>query len=64
MDASKRKRKYNASYRLRKKIGEADFPSKSKIMYTDIDNDLTTISEVKILTKEFGFIIQPLFFRK
>lgn len=57
-----RKRKYNASHRLRKKLGGVNFPTRSRIIYSEIDKDLTTISEVKILIKEYGFIVQPLLF--
>ncbi len=53
------KRKHNAAYRLRKKIGEIAFPKYSKIIKVDAETDLTTIPEVKILLSEFGFIIEP-----
>jgi hypothetical protein len=57
------KRKFNASYRLRKKLGENAFPKKSKIIFSDINNlDVEKIKEVKILIKENGFIVQPLAF--
>lgn len=57
------KRKFNASYRLRKKIGSGAFPQKSKIIFADIDNnEIENIKEVRILIKENGFIVQPLAF--
>lgn len=52
-------RKYNTSYRLRKKIGESVFPKRSKVIKVDLETDLTHIPEVKILLSEFGFIIEP-----
>lgn len=55
------KRKYNAAYRLRKKIGEIKFPQKSKVIRTPVEEDLTNIPECKILLKEYGFAIYPFF---
>lgn len=59
----KTKRKHNAAYRLRIKLGESAFPKKSKIIFSDIENtEIENIKEVKILIKENGFIVQPLVF--
>ena len=57
------KRQYNASYRLRKKIGITAFPKKSKNIFCELGNDaLENISEIKLLTKEYGFAVKPLAF--
>ncbi|WP_185226134.1 hypothetical protein [Chryseobacterium indologenes] len=53
------KRKHNAAYRLRKKLGEKAFPQRSSIIKTDAETDLSKIPEVKILLSEFGFVIEP-----
>mgnify|MGYP006995070565 CR=1 FL=1 len=59
----KNKRMYNASYRLRNKIGEAAFPKKSKNIFCELgDPAIENIKEVKLLTKEYGFAIKPLAF--
>lgn len=58
----KLRRKYNAAYRLRKKLGVNSFPPRSRIIYSDIAKDISNIAEVKILIQESGFIVQPLFF--
>ncbi|MFC4688629.1 hypothetical protein ACFO4P_16935 [Epilithonimonas pallida] len=57
----KNKRMYNASYRLRNKIGESAFPKKSKNIFCELgDPDIENIKEIKILTKEYGFAVKPL----
>lgn len=57
------KRKYNASYRLRCKIGDAAFPKKSKNIFSELGKDaIEQITEIKILTKEYGFALKPLAF--
>lgn len=57
------KRMYNASYRLRNKIGEAAFPKKSKNIFCELgDPAIENIKEIKILTKEYGFAVKPLAF--
>lgn len=53
------RRKNNAAYRLRKKIGEIAFPQRSKKIKVDAETDLSNVSEVKILLSEFGFVIEP-----
>jgi hypothetical protein len=52
------KRKYNATYRLRKKIGSEYFPQSSKKIKTIDDGESLNIPEVKILLQEFGFILE------
>lgn len=52
------KRKYNATYRLRQKVGREVFPVRSKIILSS-DPQLQSKTEAKILLSEFGFIIQP-----
>lgn len=52
------KRKHNAAYRLRKKLGKKAFPLRSCIIKTDAAADLLEIPEVKILLSEFGFVIE------
>lgn len=53
------KRKHNAAYRLRKKLGEKAFPLRSSIIKVSAETDVSNISEVKILLSEFGFVIEP-----
>lgn len=53
------KRKYNATYRLRKKVGGTVFPSRGKIIFHADVQKMQDEPEVKILLSEFGFIIQP-----
>ena len=52
------KKKYNATYRLRQKIGEDILPKRSRIIQAKASDDFTNIPETKILTSEFGFIIK------
>ena len=57
------KRKYNAAYRLRQKIGEATFPKRSKIIHSGTDPEtIKKHPEAKILLNEYGFIIKPQLF--
>lgn len=59
----KSKRKYNASYRLRIKVGEAAFPKKSRNVFCELGNDeVENLTEIKILTEEYGFAVKPLAF--
>jgi len=53
------KRKYNAAYRLRKKISEKAFPQRSKVIYTSNLEQVVNNPEAQILLSEFGFIIKP-----
>ncbi|ANF51729.1 hypothetical protein A0O34_14990 [Chryseobacterium glaciei] len=53
------KKKYNAAYRLRKKLGEKVLPKRSSVIKVDTETDLSKISEVNILLSEFGFVIEP-----
>lgn len=55
-------RKYNAAYRLRKKIGEKNFPKRSRIITSEKADSVSKIPAAKILLSEFGFIIKPLIF--
>ena len=55
------KRKYNAAYRLRQKIGEAAFPKRSKIIHSEPET-VEKHPEAKILLNEYGFIIKPQLF--
>lgn len=57
----KLRRKYNAVYRLRKKLIGASFEKRTKIIYSN-DTKLLNIPEVKLLISEFGFVVQPEFF--
>lgn len=52
------KRKYNAAYRLRQKVGEKSLPVRSRIIYAKAEDDFTEHAETKILISEFGFIIK------
>lgn len=54
----KLRRKYNAVYRLRKKLKGVSLEKRTKIIYSN-DTDLPNIPEVKLLISEFGFIVQP-----
>lgn len=54
----KSRRKYNAVYRLRKKLKGASFEKRTRIIYSN-DPELLNIPEVKLLINEFGFIVQP-----
>lgn len=54
----KSRRKYNAVYRLRKKLTGASFEKRTKIIYSN-DAELLKIPEVKLLINEFGFVVQP-----
>lgn len=62
-EKKKNKRKYNASYRLRQKVGEAAFPKKSRNVFCELGNDeVENLTEIKILTEEYGFAVKPLAF--
>ena len=62
-EKKKSKRKYNASYRLRQKVGEAAFPKKSRNVFCELGNDkVENLTEIKILTEEYGFAVKPLVF--
>lgn len=52
------KRKYNAAFRLRKKLGTEKFPPYSRVIFEKAENT-AEIPEARILLKEFGFIIKP-----
>lgn len=58
MTKNKIKRKYNACYRLRNKIGSDIFPRGKKIIKTANINQVLSHTEANILLKEFGYIIQ------
>lgn len=60
---NKIKRRYNAAYRLRKKLGRVVFPKRSRIIHTQADDAIMNQSEVKILLQEFGYIIKPQLFQ-
>lgn len=53
------KRKYNAAYRLRNKIGITLFPPRSRIIHSSDAEQVEKHAEAKILLKEYGFIIKP-----
>jgi ribose 5-phosphate isomerase len=59
-----KKRKYNATFRLRKKIGKASVKTDEKTIFADIEDDLENQSEVKILLMEFSYVIQTGIFTK
>ncbi len=52
------KRKYNATYRLRQKIGINCLAPYSKIIHSETDDNIEETPEGKLLLKEFGFIIK------
>lgn len=56
------KRRYNACYRLRKKLGVTVFPKRSRIIFSQDIEEVLNQSEAKILLKEYGFVIQPKLF--
>ncbi len=62
LSPDKLRRKYNAVYRLRKKLNCETLEKRTQIIYTN-DFNLLNISEVKILINEFGFVIQPELFK-
>ncbi len=53
------KRKHNAAYRLRKKLGDKVLAQRSSIIKVDTETDISKIPEVKLLLSEFGFVIEP-----
>lgn len=53
------KRKYDAAYRLRKKIGTTLLPRRSRIIHSSDAELIEKHAETKILLKEYGFIIKP-----
>ena len=56
------RRKYNADYRLRKKLGKKIFPNRSKIVNSSDVEEIIKHSEMNILINEFGFIVKPSIF--
>lgn len=60
---TEKKRMYNATYRLRDRIGAQTFPKRGKIIYSPVPAELETFPETKILLQEFGFIIQSELFK-
>ncbi len=56
------KRKYNAAYRLRQKIGEADFPKRSKIIHSEPET-VEKHPEAKILLKNMASSLNHNFFK-
>lgn len=60
---TEKKRIYNATYRLRDRIGALTFPKRGKIIYSLESTELETFPETKILLQEFDFIIQSELFK-
>ncbi|KNB61003.1 hypothetical protein [Chryseobacterium sp. Hurlbut01] len=54
----KSRRKYNAVYRLRKKLVTGWLEKRTRVIYSN-DAELFNVPEVKLLINEFGFIVQP-----
>ncbi len=54
----KSRRKYNAVYRLRKKLTTGSLEKRTRVIYSN-DAELFNVPEVKLLINEFGFVIQP-----